>query len=230
MENIFFFLLPICISSHLPLYIKQVFLPIWLLQRASFLFCEAWLLITEVITIFLWYTAMCPSAFSLESFSKIAKTMKTHFLMDCQQTAWVRMVILITVVLTHHCSFIVRVQCSIVLLILLQVWFEKTVHQGKRKIATLQEQLDDVFPFQRLKFSNIFKAVEVRGFLPSANTVRIQVEFCSMLCTVCTGLCYAQEELGLHLWGILLSCFWGEYCGFLNGGWTVPWILENYVI
>lgn len=41
-------------------------------------------------------------------------------------------------------------------------------------------QLDDVFPFQRLKFSNIFKAVEVRGFLPSANTVRIQVEFCSM--------------------------------------------------
>lgn len=235
MENIFFFffLLPICISLHLPLYIKQVFLPIWLLQRASFLFCEAWLLITEVVTIFLWYTSMCPSAFSLESFSKIAKTMKTHFLMDCQQTAWVRMVTLITVVLTHHCSFIVRVQCWIVLLILLQVWFEKTVHQGKRKIAALEEHWCGwtmCFLFRDWNLVTSSRLLKSEAFYPLQTQSESKWNFAACLCTVCTGLCYAQEELGLGLWGILLPCFWGEYRGFLNGGWTVPWILEDYVI
>lgn len=63
-------------------------------------------------------------------------------------------------------------------------------------------QLEEVFLFQRLKFSNIFKAVEVGGFLPSANTVKMQVEFCStsvyrvhwlILCTGRVGSSFMRD-------------------------------------
>lgn len=181
-------------------------------REQQFSVCEAWLLITEVITIFLWYTSMCPSAFFLESFLKLQKsipqTMKTHFLMDCQQTAWVRMVILVTVVLTHHCSFIGRVQCWIVLLILLQAWFEKTVHRGKRMIAALEEQWCSwrkCFFFRDWNLVTSSRLLKLEAFYPPQTQSECKWNFAAHLCTVCTGLYCAQEELGLRLWGILLS-------------------------